>query len=129
MTNRLMLTHATTTEFLHHFWMAFLSGDPDRANECARQVETLNRAMDRINAVAEDAEAERKKELEKAKQEIRDHFERTGRKKKWNPDAIKGGAKAVKQIIAPTVKAVEQALAEYARALALETAQAQADGS
>ena len=107
--------------------MAFLSGDPDRANECARQVETLNRAMDRINAVAEDAEAERKKELERVKQEIRDYFEKTGRKRKWNPDAIKGGSKAVKQKIAPTVKAVEQALAEYARALALETAQAQVD--
>jgi transcription initiation factor TFIIH subunit 1 len=46
--DRLTLTHATTTEFLHHFWLVFLSGDPDRAVELAKMVETLDRALDRI---------------------------------------------------------------------------------
>ncbi|MCJ1244065.1 RNA polymerase II transcription factor B subunit 1 [Trapelia coarctata] len=116
--DRLSLTHATTTEFLHHFWLAFLSGDPARAEEIARLVETLDRAMDRIRAVAEDAERERQKEVEKLKQQVREHYERTHKKLPFNSDVVKGGAKAVNQLIDKTVTAIGVALGKYREALA-----------
>ena len=116
--DRLSLTHATTTEFLHHFWLAFLSGDPTRAEEIARLVETLDRAMDRIRAVADDAERERQKEVEKLKQQVREHYERTHKKLPFNPDVVKGGAKAVNQLMEPTVIAIGVALEKYREALA-----------
>ncbi|SLM35953.1 rna polymerase ii transcription factor related protein [Lasallia pustulata] len=97
--DRLSLTHATTTEFLHHFWLAFLSGSPFRAGEIASLVETLNRAMDRIKAVGNDAEAERGKELEKLKKQVG------------------GGRKVVEQLLAPTVNAIGVAVGEYSKAL------------
>jgi len=116
--DRLSLTHATTTEFLHHFWLAFFSGDPARAEEIARLVETLDRAMDRIRAVAEDAERERQKEVEKLKQQVREHYERTHKKLPFSPDVVKGGAKAVNQLMDPTVNAIGVALGKYKYALA-----------
>lgn len=115
---RLSLTHATTTEFLQHFWSAFLSGDPARADEIGKLVETLNRAMDRIKAVAEAAEVERQMEVDKLKKQMQDFFERTGKKRKVNYESIGGGAKAVNDLLAPTVKAIEVASRDYAKALA-----------
>ena len=115
--DRLSLTHATTTEFLQHFWSAFLSGDPNRADEIGKLFETLNRAMDRIKAVATDAEAERQKEIDKLKKQVQDLFERTGKKRRMDYESTPGGAKAVNQLLAPTVKAIEVATKEYKRAL------------
>lgn len=120
--DRLSLTHATTTEFLQHFWSAFLSGDADRAEEISRLVETLNRAMDRIKAVADDADQERNKEVEKVKKQMRDHYERTQRKMKFDFDSIGGGAKVVNQLLGPTVKAIQLAGKEYKKALAAASA-------
>lgn len=119
--DRLSLTHATTTEFLQHFWSAFLSGDPNRADEIGRLFETLNRAMDRIKAVATDAEAERHKEIDKLKKQVQDFFERTGKKRRMDYESTPGGAKAVNQLLAPTVKAIEAATKEYKKALAEQT--------
>lgn len=121
---RLSLTHATTTEFLQHFWSAFLSGDADRAEEISRLVETLNRAMDRIKAVSDDADQERTKEVEKAKKQMRDHYERTQRKMKFDLDLIGGGAKVVNQLLGPTIKAIQLAGKEYKKALAAASAMA-----
>ncbi|KAL9130648.1 MAG: hypothetical protein Q9217_001218 [Psora testacea] len=115
--DRLSLTHATTTEFLQHFWTAFLSGDPARAEEIGKLVETLDRAMDRIKAVADDAEKERQKEVDKWKRQVTEYFERTGRKRRVDYESIPGGAKAVDQLLAPTVKAIEVAEREYRKAL------------
>ena len=115
--DRLSLTHATTTEFLQHFWSAFLSGDPSRADEIGKLLETLNRAMERIKAVATDAESERQKEVDKLKKQVQDYFERTGKRRKFNYDTIAGGAKAVNQLLAPTVKAIEVATRDYSKAL------------
>ena len=115
--DRLCLTHATTTEFLHHFWLAFLSGDAARADEIARLMETLDRAMDRIKAVASDAEAERTKEVDKAKKQIREHYERTQKKLRFDPGSIKGGAKEVNQLLGPTVEAIRVASNKYKQAL------------
>jgi transcription initiation factor TFIIH subunit 1 len=118
--DRLTLTHATTTEFLHHFWLIFLSGDPDRAGELAKMVETLERAMDRINAVAADAEKEREEIIQKQKQHIRDVWEQTGKKLKWNPNSVGGGELVVKQMMEPTIKTLQKATREYQKALASE---------
>ena len=115
--DRLALTHATTTEFLSHFWNAFLSGEPSRANEIGQLLETLNRAMERIKAVADDAEKERQKEVDKFKKQVQDFYERTGKRRRFDYDSVAGGAKAVNTLLGPTVKAVEVATREYGRAL------------
>ena len=115
--DRLSLTHATTTEFLQHFWSAFLSGDATRATEVANLVETLSRAMDRIKAVATDAETERQMEVDKLKKQVQDFFERTGKKRKVDYESIPGGAKAVSGLLAPTVKAIGLARRDYEKAL------------
>lgn len=115
--DRLTLTHATTTEFLHHFWLAFLSGSPSRAGEIASLVETLNRAMDRIKAVGDDAEAERGKEIEKLKKQVREHYERTGRRVHYDRAEVGGGRKVAEQLLGPTVNAIGIAVGEYSNAL------------
>lgn len=121
--DRLALTHATTTEFLHQFWLAFLSGDPDRVNEIASLVESLNRALDRIKAVADDAEADLKKAKEGAIATAKRQYERTQRRPKEGfLDAIPGGAKVVNQMMAPTARAVGVAIAEYQKAMKREMA-------
>lgn len=117
---RLTLTHATTTEFLHHFWTIFLSGDPDRAGELAKMVETLNRALDRIKAVATDADKERIDVIQRKKQQIRDVWEKTGKKIQWNPDSVGGGGKVVNEMMEPTVMALDIASREYRKALVEE---------
>lgn len=120
--DRLSLTHATTTEFLQHFWAAFLSGDADRADEIARLVETLNRAMDRIRAVADDADHDRARELDRVKKQMRDHYDRTHRRLKFAPADVAGGAAVVNQLLAPTVKAIHLAGKQYKKALAAAAA-------
>jgi len=120
MFDRLTLTHATTTEFLRNFWGAFLSGDPDRAGELGKLVETLERALDRINAVAADAEKEREEEILKKKQQIREVWEKTGKKLQWKPDSIGGGKKVVQNMLEPTIGAIAKASQKYREALAAE---------
>ncbi|KAL4976683.1 hypothetical protein BDW66DRAFT_134569 [Aspergillus desertorum] len=119
--DRLTLTHATTTEFLHQFWQAFLSGNPDRAGEVTSLVESLNRAMERINAVATDAEAERQVEVEKVKQHAREVLHATGKRLRVNLDSITGGEQAVKRLLGPTIRSLDTALTRYKEALAEET--------
>lgn len=118
------LTHATTVEFLHQFWIAFLSGDPDRAPELQYLAESLKRSVTRISAVADDADRERDEIIRKRKQEIRDHFERTGKKIRWKSDMVGGGRDAVFKLMQPTLDALDRAQADYARALAAEGIQA-----
>jgi len=115
---RLTLTHATTTEFLHHFWMAFLSGDPDRAEELQKLVETLERAKERINAIATEATEERNAIIRKQKQHIREVWEKTGKKMHWNPNSVGGGAEVVMEMMEPTMAALDKASREYKKALA-----------
>lgn len=121
--DRLTLTHATTTEFLHHFWTIFLSGDPDRAGELAKHVETLHRASERINAVAVDAETERAKLLDEHKKKIREYYEKTGKKAAFRPDAIGGGGKIVIEMMQPTIDALAKAKEQYEKARALALAE------
>ncbi|KAK2016568.1 TFIIH p62 subunit domain-containing protein [Colletotrichum eremochloae] len=121
---RCSLTHATTVEFLHQFWNAFLSGDPDRANELQYLVESLGRSAERINAVAEEAERARDDIIRAKKKEIMDHYKATGKKiRGWRPEHEKGGHKAVLTIMQPTLEALKRAQADYKRALAAEGVQ------
>ncbi|GKT57450.1 TFIIH p62 subunit domain-containing protein [Colletotrichum tofieldiae] len=121
---RCSLTHATTVEFLHQFWNAFLSGDPDRANELQHLVESLGRSAERIHAVAEEAEKARDDIIRAKKKEIMDHYKATGKKiRGWRPEHEKGGRKAVLAIMQPTLEALKRAQADYKRALAAEGVQ------
>lgn len=122
------LTHATTMEFLHQFWTAFLSGDADRAAEVGYLVESLKRSKERIKAVALEAEKEREGELERRKQEIREIYERTGKKRKLNPNSIRGGETAVVKLMEPVVRSLDKAIAAYQKALAAEGIQASTEG-
>ena len=115
--DRLTITHATTTEFLHQFWQTFLSGNADRAGELASLVESLHRAVDRIRAVAKDAEAERQVEVERRKGQAREVLEATGRRIRVNLAGIGGGEEVVDQLLGPTNTAIEGALGKYQDAL------------
>ncbi|TDZ34654.1 General transcription and DNA repair factor IIH subunit tcf-29 [Colletotrichum spinosum] len=121
---RCELTHATTIEFLHQFWNAFLSGDPDRANELQYLVDSLKRSAERINAVAEEAEKAREELIRMKKKEIMDHYKATGKKiRGWRPEHEKGGRKAVLQVMEPTLDSLKKAQADYQRALEAEGVQ------
>ena len=119
--DRLTLTHASTTEFLSHYWSAFLSSDPARADEISGLVKSFERSISRIDAVARDAENERQKEVEKLKRQVRELEERTGRRRKVDYDSIKGGEKAVRTLLAPTVESINVAVKEYRKAFREQT--------
>ncbi|KAI1300755.1 hypothetical protein F5Y03DRAFT_363434 [Xylaria venustula] len=118
------LTHATTMEFLHQFWSAFLSGDPDRAAELGYLAEALRRSKDRIEMVAVEAEQAREEQIKKRKAEIVQIYERTKKKVKFNPKSIGGGREAVKKLMEPVVHSLDKAIADYQKALAAEGLQA-----
>lgn len=115
------LTHATTMEFLHQFWDAFLSGDPDRAAELGYLVESLKRSKERIKAVADEADKVRMQQVERRKQEIINHFNRTGKKiKGFKPSSVPGGRDPVEMLMKPVMYALDKAMNEYQRAVASE---------
>lgn len=127
--DRLTLTHATSTEFLNQFWRAFLSGDPERANEVQSLSESLARSIERIKAVANDADAERQVEVDRRKSAAREYFERTKRKPRLNLDDIEGGQKVVNQLLGPTTRALQLAMSRYNTALEAERAEATREAS
>lgn len=111
--DNLIMTHNTTVEFLHYFWDVYHSGNPERANEVAKLIETLDRSLDRIAAVANAAEAERTAAVEEARKRNELYFHQTGKKRKFNPAAIKGGASAVAQVMQPLNRAIDAARTQY----------------
>ena len=115
--DNLTMTHNTTVEFLHYFWDVYHSGDSERANEVAKLIETLDRSLDRIDVVARAAEAERTARIEKAQRDNEMYAQRTGRKRKFDPEAIKGGAQAVAQAVQPLKRAIDTARSQYQTAL------------
>ncbi|KAH8725136.1 hypothetical protein GQ44DRAFT_739917 [Phaeosphaeriaceae sp. PMI808] len=115
--DNLTMTHNTTVEFLHYFWATFHSGDPDRANEVAKLIETLDKSLDRIRAVADAAEAERISQVDRYRREVESYNQRSGKKKKFDPDNIKGGAKSVNLVVEPLLRAINVARSEYQKAL------------
>ncbi|KAF8472473.1 hypothetical protein BDZ91DRAFT_715133 [Kalaharituber pfeilii] len=114
----LTLTHATTTEFLHHFWLAFLSGDERRAPDLQTLVGSLRRSHDRMEAVAKQAEEEREKEKELRRQAALAEYKATGRKRrKGADDNILVSRKLVEDVMRPTVKAVGYAVMKWEEAV------------
>ena len=110
---RVVLTHATTIEFLHQFWQAFNSGDPSRVAEIESLVESLNRALDRINAVADAAQTERDAQLKKLEAQAAEIFKKTGKRKKVDKKAVGGGEPVVKQLLAPVMRSLGVAVDTY----------------
>ncbi|KAG6004833.1 hypothetical protein E4U21_000671 [Claviceps maximensis] len=127
-TDKCALTHATSIEFLHQFWTAFLSGDADRASELQYLAESLLKSGTRISAVADEADVERENIIRKRKQEIREHFERTGKKIRWKSDMVGGGRDAVIKLLQPVRDALQRGQDDYARALAAEGVQVSTEG-
>lgn len=118
---RLTLTHATTIELLRQFWNAFLSGDAGRANEVASLVESLNRARDRINVVADDAEREKQEHIRSQERSLEERFKKTGRRHKLDHRAIKGGGGVVKELLGPILNSLAIAVQRYKQALEEQT--------
>lgn len=114
---RVKLTHATTTEFLHQFWSSFLSGKAERVHEIVSLVESLNRARDRIQAVADDAEQERDRQVRDAERQAQERERRTGRRSKVDYSKIGGGATVVQRLLEPTTTALSTAISRYRQAL------------
>ncbi|KAL2116941.1 hypothetical protein VTJ04DRAFT_9109 [Mycothermus thermophilus] len=115
---RCILTNATTTEFLRQFWTAFLSGDadPTAQEELAYYAESLKRSLERIEALAAEAEVLRQQLIEKRKREIKEYYERTRKKLRWQPP--KGGKDSVMALFEATLTALKAALSMYAQAQA-----------
>ncbi|KAJ5722165.1 General transcription and DNA repair factor IIH subunit tcf-29 [Penicillium malachiteum] len=126
--DRVLLTHSTAGEFIRQWWRAFLSGDPNRAGEVKSLTESLHRSKERIKAIADEADVERKVEIDRLKHHARDVYERTGRKLRMNLD-IQGGAASVNQLLSPTLNALDIAIKKYEVALAEEMAEMSAQGS
>ncbi|RYC54810.1 hypothetical protein CHU98_g11396 [Xylaria longipes] len=123
-TSNCSLTHATTMEFLHQFWAAFLSGDPERAAELGYLAEALKRSKDRVELVAVEAEKARDEQIKKRKAEIVEIYERTKKKVKFNAKSFRGGRDAVEKLMAPIVHCLDKATADYQKALTAEGLQA-----
>lgn len=109
--------HATTTEFLRHFWLAFLSGDEKRLKDINTMVASLKNSKTRIEAVAQAAEQQREVEEARRKQELRDKYRKTGVKPKKKDLDVGGGKLVVDEMLGPTVVAIDRALAKFQKAL------------
>ncbi|KAK8215378.1 RNA polymerase II transcription factor B subunit 1 [Zalaria obscura] len=123
----LTMTNNTTIEFLHYFWSLFLSGDSSRTNELARLVETLDKSVDRINAVAATAEEERQRSVDMLKQQMQAANPKSNKRRRLELDleSIGGGKKVVEEMINPTIKALLMATQQYRKAYEEQSAMAQ----
>lgn len=115
--DQLTITHNTTTEFLHYFWSLFLSGDATRTSELAQLVATLDRCLDRFEAVAVAAEEERGKKVEGLKRQVAEYERRTGKRRRLDLEGVGGGQEVVERMVKPTVEALRLAGRAYKKAL------------
>ncbi|GAB7340368.1 hypothetical protein MBLNU457_6813t1 [Dothideomycetes sp. NU457] len=124
----LTMTHNTTIEFLHYFWTLFLSGDASRTTELAKLVETLDKSVDRINAVAKTAAEEKQKKIESLKTAMQGLKSASNKRRRLEMDleSIGGGKDAVQKLVAPTIRAIHAATSQYRKAFEEQTAQAAA---
>ncbi|KAK4545886.1 hypothetical protein LTR36_002450 [Oleoguttula mirabilis] len=122
----LTITHNTTIEFLHYFWTLFLSGDSTKAVELQSLVSTLDRSLDRINAVGDQAEKERAEKVKDMKQQVAEYQRRTGKKRKIDESGAGGGRAVVDAVVGPTVEALGVAAETYRRAFEVQSAAAAA---
>ena len=120
--DNLTMTHNTTNEFLHYFWSLFLSGDASKTQELAQLVSTLDKSLDRINAVGVQADKERATKVESLRKQAEAYTARTGKKRKIDYDsAVPGGKKVVDAMVRPTVQALAQASSAYRKAFEEQT--------
>lgn len=124
----LTLTHATTLEFLRQFWAAFLSASasPRRhsvsnSTELKSLVESLNKSLDRINAIADEAEKERNKIIRIVQGQADEVFKKTGRRRRVDLKAIGGGAVVVRHLLGPVIRSLDAAVQSYRRAVEQES--------
>lgn len=111
--DRLKLTHSTSLEFLRQFWAAFLSGDPSRTSEIASLVESLDKALDRINTIATDAQGERNARIKQLQAQSDELFQKTGKRRKVDKKNLGGGEVVVKELLGPTIKSLGVAVHKY----------------
>ncbi|KAK3898820.1 hypothetical protein C8A05DRAFT_46958 [Staphylotrichum tortipilum] len=111
LTQRCTLTNATTSEFLKQFWGCFLSGDAARAPELAYHAESLRRSAARVEALAAEAEQARHQVIVARRREIKQVYERTGKKLRWQPPG--GGRDAVMALFEATTAGLNAALEVY----------------
>ncbi|EME45153.1 hypothetical protein DOTSEDRAFT_170371 [Dothistroma septosporum NZE10] len=111
----LTMTHDTTIEFLHYFWTVFLSGDASRTRELEQLVGTLDRSIDRIDAVGDEAEKELQERIAEVKREDQLYLDRTKKRRRRNFDDYPGGKKAVDAMVRSTRDALIRASLEYRR--------------
>ncbi|KAK6503906.1 RNA polymerase II transcription factor B subunit 1 [Arthrobotrys conoides] len=110
--DQLLLTHATSTEFLRHFWGAFFSGDPKKMVDIRNMASSLTRSLERIEFIATSAE-----EKEKLSNETGRGDPDRKRSKGSNRILNGRGYALVKKVIAPQENAIKTALAKYQQAL------------
>lgn len=67
--------------------------------------------------MADAAEAERTQQLERYKREVESYNQRSAKKRKFDPNHIKGGATAVNQVVEPLLRAINAARSQYQNAL------------
>ncbi|KAK3487023.1 hypothetical protein B0T13DRAFT_539803 [Neurospora crassa] len=112
--HRATLTCATTAEFLKQFWTVFnnsSNSSPEKQQELAYLADSLVRSKQRIEALADEAEKRRQEIMEKRKREIREYYQKTGRKAKWVP--VGGGRDAVWAVFEGVVGGLERAVAVW----------------
>ncbi|KAJ6262801.1 hypothetical protein Dda_1358 [Drechslerella dactyloides] len=110
--DQLLLTHATSSEFLRHFWDAFFSGDARRSAEIRHMVDSLTRSLERIEAIAKSAGDGRQGHGK----EHRD----ADRKRQKGAGGVATDEltyTTVKRMIAPQEVAIKTALTKYQKAL------------
>ncbi|KAM7222067.1 hypothetical protein V8F06_002572 [Rhypophila decipiens] len=115
LTQKCLITNATSVEFVKQFWNSFLSGDAKRTEEVAYYADAVKRSIDRIGALAEEAEATRVKLDNQRKQDIKEHYKKSGKKLRYIP--VRGGKNAVMAFFATTLAALNHAQGLYSSAL------------
>lgn len=118
LTEKAKLTSGTTTEFLSHFWDAFLSGDPNRAQELSYHVESLKRSAMRIEAMVVEAEQVRKEMAVDQRARAMAYKQATGQRLAFKE--IGGGREAMLTLLGPSLSALQRAMNLYEAALAQE---------
>ncbi|KAF3278727.1 RNA polymerase II transcription factor B subunit 1 [Orbilia oligospora] len=110
--DQLLLTHATSTEFLRHFWGAFFSGDPKKIGDVRNMASSLSRSLERIEFIAMSAEEKEKSNTETGRGDP-DRKRSKGSHRPLN----ERGYVLVKKVITPQENAIKTALAKYQQAL------------
>ncbi len=114
----LLLTHNTTTEFLHYFWTLFLSPTPTTERDLPSLLTTLTKSLARISAVAADAEAERQGQVDELRRQVAEHQQRTGKRRKMDESMVTlGGRREVESLMSPTIGAIGVARERFEAAL------------